>query len=117
MKYLIMTAFIALSSSSLFAKQEENSPAQRVVSQEDGVTASDTSNKPIDIAAAREIRRELMRDDSLSTKAKNVKIIVLNNGITLKGSVHNDAEMEKVLKHAYVGAPKYKIYNQISIVK
>ena len=117
MKLLTITALIVFSSVTAFAKQDENAPSPRTVSQEDGVTAGETSNKPIDLAAAKEIRKELMKDDTLSTKAKNVKIIVLNNGVTLKGSVHNDAEMEKVLKHAYVGAPKYKIYNQISVVK
>jgi osmotically-inducible protein OsmY len=101
------------------AKQEDKkvSPSPRVVSQEDGLTAQDQSNKPADLAVVKQIRRELMKDDALSTKAKNVKIIVLNNGVTLKGPVTNDMEMERILKHAYVTAPKHKIYNQISVVK
>ena len=85
--------------------------------QEDGMTAGDQSNKPADLETVRMIRRELMKDDSLSTRAKNVNVIVANNGVTLKGAVNNVTEREAILKHAYTTAPKHKIYNQISIVK
>lgn len=118
MKTLLLTLTITavLGSASAFAKQE-STPNPRVVSQEDGLTAGDQSNKPADLAMVKKIRSELMKDDGLSTKAKNVKIIVLNNGVTLKGPVNTDTEREAILKHAYTTAPKHKIYNQMSVVK
>ena len=119
MKTLLLTLTITavFGSVSAFAKQDSTAPNLRVVSQEDGVTAGDQSNKPADLAVVKKIRSELMKDDGLSMKAKNVKIIVLNNGVTLKGSVNTDTEREAILKHAYTTAPKHKIYNQISVVK
>lgn len=99
------------------ANQAQTSPSVRDNVPQDGLTAQDQSNKPEDVEVTKQIRRELMKDDALSTKAKNVKIIVLNNGVTLKGPVENQKEVEKILKHAYVSAPKHKIYNQISVTK
>ena len=118
MKTLLLTLTFAATcvSTGAFANQE-GTPNPRVVSQEEQITAGDQSNKPADLAMVKKIRQELMRDDSLSTKAKNVKVIVLNNGVTLKGPVNTDMEREAILKHAYTTAPKHKIYNQISVVK
>lgn len=118
MKTLLLTLTIAatLVSTGAFAKQE-TTPNPRVVSQEEQITAGEQSNKPDDIAMVKKIRQDLMKDNSLSTKAKNVKVFVLNNGVTLKGPVNTDMEREAILKHAYTAAPKHKIYNQISVVK
>ena len=92
-------------------------PNQRVISQEDQVTAGDQSNKPVDVLTTKRIRQELMNDETLSMKAKNIKIITINNGVTLKGNVESAAERERILKHAYIKAPKHKIYNQITVVR
>jgi hypothetical protein len=118
MKSLILgMAIIATAAFNNVHAKQDTTPNPRVVSQEDQRTVGDQSNKPVDVEVTRQIRQELMKDDALSTKAKNIKIIVADNGVTLKGTVNNNAEMEKILKHAYVTAPKHKIYNQISVVK
>ena len=118
MKSLLLTvAVIASVSTGVVIAKQEASPNPRIVSQEDGTTVGDQSNRPADLETVRLIRRELMKDDSLSTKAKNVKVIVANNGVTLKGPVNTAVEREAILKHAYTTAPKHKIYNQISVVK
>lgn len=115
---LLALAIIATAAmNNVQASQAQNSPSVRENSPQDGLTAQDQSNKPADVEVTKQIRRELMKDDSLSMKAKNVKIIVLNNGVTLKGPVESNNEVERILKHAYVSAPKHKIYNQISVTK
>lgn len=116
MKALLLTVVViaAVSAGVVIAKQDM-SPNPRV--EYDGTTVGDQSNKPKDLETVKLIRRELMKDDSLSTKAKNVKVIVANNGVTLKGPVNTAAERETILKHAYTKAPKHRIYNQISVVK
>jgi len=116
MKTLLVAMTVLVSANMAFAKQD-TSVNPRVVSQENGLTAGDQSNKPEDVLVTRKIRSELVHDDGLSNKAKNVKIIVLNNGVTLKGEVETAAEREKILKHAYLTAPEHKIYNQISVVR
>lgn len=114
--WLVVLAVIVITSVSI-AKQSINTPNPRVVSQEDQITVGDQSNKPIDILTTKRIRTELMKDEALSMKAKNIKIITINNGVTLKGNVESADERERVLKHAYITAPKHRIYNQITVVK
>lgn len=115
---LLAMAIIATAAlNNVHANQAQTTPNVRDNVPQDGLTAQDASNKPADVEVTKQIRRELMKDDALSTKAKNVKIIVLNNGVTLKGPVENEKEIERILKHAYVSAPKHKIYNQISVTK
>lgn len=89
----------------------------RAINQSSGLTAGDQSNKPADILITKKIRAELMKDDALSMKAKNIKIIAINNGVTLKGSVSTAEERARILEHAYILAPKHRIYNQISVTK
>lgn len=115
-KIVILVVVIMSTIGLVMAKQTTN-VNPRVVSQQTGLTADDQSNKPADVSTLRRIRAELVNDEGLSTKSKNIKIIVLNNGVTLKGSVPNESERARILKHAYVTAPKHRIYNQISVVK
>ena len=112
----LIIAIILISVGSVFAKQDY-SLNQRVISQKEQISAGDQSNKPIDIMTTKKIRNKLVNDDALSVKAKNIKIITSNNGVTLKGNVETAAERAKILKHAYLSAPKHKIYNQITVVR
>lgn len=115
MKSLLLTvAIIASVSAGVIAARAEattNKPAQNAL------TVADQSNKPADLETVKMIRQELVNDNALSTSAKNIAVIVVNNGVTLKGDVSSNAERELILKHVYSAAPKYKIYNQISITK
>lgn len=121
MKSLLLTSIViaAVSIGVGVAKQNSSPNPRGAYPQEDmnNITAGDQSNKPADLATLKMIRRELMKDDALSTKAKNIQVTVANNGVTLKGSVKTAAEREIILKHAYITAPKHRIYNQISVVK
>lgn len=111
MKSLLLTIAVITSVSTgvVIAKQDTNKAAVK--------TVVDQSSKPADLDTLKSIRRDLMNDNSLSTKAKNVVVIVANNGVTLKGEVNTQAEREVILKHANLKAPNHRIYNQISIVK
>ena len=115
--WLVVLAVVSVTSIGVVVAKQDNTPNPRVVSQEDQITAGDQSNKPIDLLTTKRIRTELMNDNALSMKAKNIKIITFNNGVTLKGSVESADERERILKHAYITAPKHRIYNQISIVR
>ena len=81
------------------------------------LTAQDQPNSERAAETTRRIRAELTTDSTLSTYAKNVKIIVIDNLITLKGPVNSDAERMKILKTAGNMAPGYKIENQIQVVR
>ena len=57
---------------------------------------ADQQKDKSDRELAREVRRALMRDKSLSCYAQNVKVIAQNGVITLKGSVRFDVEKQTV---------------------
>jgi hyperosmotically inducible protein len=52
-------------------------------------TATDQSNDPVDIKLTADIRKMVVKDDSLSMMAKNVKIIAIDGAVTLRGPVEN----------------------------
>jgi len=53
-----------------------------------------------DVELTREIRQMLMKDKSMSSDAKNVKIITLSGMATLRGPVDTAEEKMRVGKHA-----------------
>lgn len=55
-------------------------------------TPGDQSESAADRTISQDIRRLLMDDASLSTNAKNVKIISVNGSVVLRGPVANEKE-------------------------
>jgi osmotically-inducible protein OsmY len=60
------------------------------------VTPMTQSNDPADIKLLAAVRRAIVDDKSLSTKAHNVKVMVANGVVTLRGPVDNAKEKVKV---------------------
>jgi osmotically-inducible protein OsmY len=81
------------------------------------MTAQDQSNAPADVDVARKIRSDLTSDSSLSTYAKNVKIIVNKDTVVLKGPVNNQAEITKIVRTASNYNAKRKILNELQVTK
>ena len=70
-----------------FAQMDANRAADNsAVNQRDrgheNLTPMDQSNKPSDLKMTREIRRAIVKDDQLSTDAKNIKIITIDGAVT-----------------------------------
>ena len=63
-------------------------------------TPQDQSNRVEDREMLAAVRRSVVGDESLSTMAKNVKIVVDNGTVTLRGPVKNSDEKAKVELHA-----------------
>jgi osmotically-inducible protein OsmY len=70
-----------------------------------------------DLELTRKIRKSLSDDKSLSTYAKNVKIISRLGHVTLKGPVNSEEEKLKIEKVAKAVAGDMKVNNEIEIVK
>lgn len=64
----------------------------------DGKSATplDQSNRQEDLDTTQKIRKALMADDTLSTDAKNLKVITANGVVVLRGPVKSDAERTAV---------------------
>ena len=78
-------------------------------------TSGDQSNSKEDVNTTAAIRRAVVKDDSLSSTAKNVKIITANGTVTLRGPVKNDAERAKIAELAHQAAGNAKIDNQLEV--
>lgn len=63
-----------------------------------------------DVEITRLIRREITKNDSLSTNAKNVKIITLNGTVTLRGPVNSQEEVATITE----AAQRHAINNQVT---
>jgi len=78
-------------------------------------TSGDQSNSKDDVNTTAAIRRAVVKDDSLSATAKNVKIITANGTVTLRGPVKDDAEKAKIAELAQSAAGNAKIDNQLEV--
>ena len=59
-------------------------------------TSGDQSNTSGDLRITQAIRRGLMKDNNLSSDAKNIKVITANGQVTLRGPVNNAQGKTKV---------------------
>ncbi|MBF0206914.1 MAG: BON domain-containing protein [Oligoflexia bacterium] len=80
---------------------------------------ADTQSKgtDADVQLTRQIRQKLTSDDSLSTSAKNIKIITLRDTVTLKGKLKSQEEIDRVVSIAKELAGSKKIRNKIELKK
>ncbi len=78
-------------------------------------TSGDQSNASSDIKITAAIRRAIMKDDSLTMTAKNVKIITDKGMVTLRGPVKTAAEKTTIARLAGEAAPQSKIDDQLEV--
>jgi len=78
-------------------------------------TSGDQSNTSADLQITQAIRRGLMKDDNLSSDAKNIKVITANGQVTLRGPVNNAREKTKVEQIAKSAAGGAQIVDQLDV--
>ena len=79
-------------------------------------TADQQKENKSDRELAREVRRALVKDKSLSTYAHNIKVIGRNGVVTLKGPVNTQEEKQAVeAKAAEVAGGPDKIKSEIEV--
>jgi hyperosmotically inducible protein len=113
---------IALGAASLAAQNDSNGvkPDNTKVNQRDRdasqPTADQGKNNATDLDLAKNIRRSIMDDKSLSSDAHNVKVISQNGTVTLKGPVKSEAEKSAIVSKAVsvAGSPD-KVVDQMSV--
>jgi osmotically-inducible protein OsmY len=97
-----------LLSASLLAQNQRDRDHQTL-------TPIDQSNKPADLETTRNIRRAIVKDDQLSTEAKNVKIITVDGNVTLRGPVKTDQEKAAIVSKAAQVAGDSNIHNELQV--
>ncbi len=76
--------------------QSADTPASRAAHPA-GVTAEDQGKAESDVEMTAKIRREIMAKETLSIRAKNIKIITMKGKVVLKGEVANGDERTALL--------------------
>jgi hyperosmotically inducible protein len=78
-------------------------------------TAGDQSENEADRTITQNIRKAITADDSLSTNAKNVKIITNDGTVTLRGPVKSEKEKADIEAKAKQVAGVKNVDNQLEI--
>jgi osmotically-inducible protein OsmY len=78
-------------------------------------TADQQKGNSTDRELARQIRRAVVNDKSLSTDAHSVKIIAQNGSVTLKGAVKSDEEKQAIESKATELAGAGKVTNELPV--
>jgi len=116
---LALACLSAVSLAAVVADNEKAKPDNTATNERDRSgetqTSGDQSNSKDDVNTTAAIRRAVVKDDSLSATAKNVKIITANGLVTLRGPVKNDAEKAKIAELAQSAAGNAKINNQLEV--
>ena len=80
------------------------------------VTADQQKENKSDRELARQIRRAIVKDKSLSTYAHNVKVVSQNGTVTLKGPVRSESEKQAIeAKAKEVAGSTATVNNQIEV--
>lgn len=79
------------------------------------LTPGDQSESQADRTLTQQIRQAVVGDDSLSTTAKNIKIITTDGVVTLRGPVNNTHEKEKIQAKAQQIAGVNRVDNQLEV--
>ncbi|MBA2727235.1 MAG: BON domain-containing protein [Parachlamydiaceae bacterium] len=80
-------------------------------------TPLDQSESEADRTITQKIRQALMSDDSLSTNAKNIKIITINGVVTLRGPVANPQEKEVIARKVNGVQGIVRVDNQLEFTR
>jgi hyperosmotically inducible periplasmic protein len=78
-------------------------------------TADQQGNNTSDLDMAKNVRRALMQDKSLSTYAHNVKVIAQNGKVTLKGPVKSEDEKQAIAAKAAEVAGPGNVVNELTV--
>jgi hyperosmotically inducible periplasmic protein len=101
------------------AQSGQTAPDNTKANQQDRDSQSPNADKAKNNSSDREvmahIRRDMVRDKSLSTYAHNVKIVSKNGKVTLRGPVQSDQEKETIEQYAKKYAGDQNVTNDLTI--
>ena len=124
MKNLILRISIAglltICCSALWAQDATSVPADNTKANQNDrdssrTTADQQANDKSDVELARQIRKAIVNDKTLSTNAHNVKVIVRGGMVTLKGPVNSAEEKQSVETKASQLAGADRVANELQV--
>ena len=116
---VLSSALLALGNVTMAQDSKPVAPDNSAVNVRDrdpkAMTAGEQSTAKSDVELTREIRRAVVKDDSLSTLAHNVKIVAANGAVTLRGPVNTEQEKVAIASKAQAIAGPNKVDNQLEV--
>jgi hyperosmotically inducible periplasmic protein len=95
--------------------QPDNTRANRADQNSSRPTADQAKNNMTDRDLEKNIRRDVVKDKSLSKYGHNVKIISEHGKVTLRGPVHSEEEKRAIEEHARKYAGDGNVDNQLTV--
>jgi osmotically-inducible protein OsmY len=95
--------------------QPDNTKVNKQDRQPGEPTADQQKENASDRDLAKNVRKAIVKDKSLSSYAHNVKVIVQNGTVTLKGPVHSAEESKEIESKAVEVAGAGNVKNELSI--
>ncbi len=95
--------------------QPDNTKNNKGDNQKGAVTADQQKETAADREMAKKVRKSIASDSSLSTYAHNIKVIVHDGMVTLKGPVNTDAEKSAIGAKASDIAGADKVQNELIV--
>ena len=119
LSFLLSCALLGLSPVVMAQDASSFTPDNSAVNVRDrnpnSMTADQQANAKNDVEVTREIRRSVMKDNSLSMMAHNVKIVTANGNVTLRGPVKTEDEKNEIASKAQAIAGADKVDNQLEV--
>jgi len=116
---ILSSALLALGNVTMAQDSKPVAPDNSAVNVRDrdpnAMTAGEQSTAKSDVELTREIRQAVVKDDSLSTLAHNVKIVAANGAVTLRGPVNTEQEKVAIASKAQAIAGANKVDNQLEV--
>src|ERR1051326_3449102 len=101
---LLVLTCLTTAGLSAMAADDKTKPDNTAINERDRSgetqTSGDQSNSSADLKTTQAVRQALMKDDELSTTAKNIKVITANGQVTLRGPVKTSQEKTKIAQIA-----------------
>jgi hyperosmotically inducible protein len=115
----LSSALVVLTSATMAQDSTPVAPDNTAVNAQNratgAVTAGQQSNAKNDEQLIRKIHRAVVKDDSLSTMAHNVKIVSADGSVTLRGPVKTEEEKDTIVRLAQTIAGRDKVDNQLEV--
>src|SRR5207253_717927 len=108
---LLASVVLATGLSVAFSQEPDNTKMNK----QEQPTADKAKNNKGDLKLEKQIRREIMKDKSLSTYAHNVKIVARDGKVTLRGPVKSDADKTAIEQKATEIAGAGNVTNELTV--
>lgn len=99
----------------LSSQQPDNTSTNEQNNQQGAMTADQQKETAADRDLAKKIRKSITSDKSLSTYGHNIKVIVREGIVTLKGSVQSEDEKKNIGSKAADAAGADRVQNELTV--